>query len=169
MKSQDNIKIRQTFTPVSAGIECLFFMKTMEPIEPGALVLKMCEDAQACLDPRSRRCKYINRLTPVFDTEKATENGINKVARGVLSSTFHLKDESTTDRNQCLEAVAPVDFVPAYTVYFPFTQNHCLPIANNLWLIIVALQSLYSTLSATIFATIRHSSQTMSFAGLPTS
>ncbi|KAG5986524.1 hypothetical protein E4U43_005475 [Claviceps pusilla] len=115
MKSQDNIKIRQTFTPVSAGIECLFFMKTMEPIEPGALVLKMCEDAQACLDPRSRRCKYINRLTPVFGTEKATENGINKVARGVLSSTFHLKDESTTDRNQCLEAFASVDFVPAYT------------------------------------------------------
>ncbi|KAG5971978.1 hypothetical protein E4U55_000980 [Claviceps digitariae] len=115
MKSQEKIKTSQIFTPVSAGIECLFFMKTMEPIEPGALVQKMCEDAQACLDPRNRKCKYINRLTPVFDTEKATENGINKVARTVLSSTFYLKDELTNNRNQCLKASAPVEPIPACT------------------------------------------------------
>ncbi|KAG6000276.1 hypothetical protein E4U21_005624 [Claviceps maximensis] len=113
MMSQREIKTRRFFTPVSTGIECLFFMKTMEPIEPGALVRKMCEDAQACLDPRNRKCKYINRLTPVFDTEKATESGIKKVARTVLSSTFHLKDESTKEGN--FDTSAPVEPVSAYT------------------------------------------------------
>ncbi|KAG5953376.1 hypothetical protein E4U53_005791 [Claviceps sorghi] len=115
MKSQEKMKTRQIFTPVFAGIECLFFMKTMEPIEPGALVRKMCEDARACSDPRNRKCKYINRLTPVFDTEKATENGINKVARTVLSSTFRLKDGSTKHLDQYLGASAEVEPFPAYT------------------------------------------------------
>ncbi|KAG5927243.1 hypothetical protein E4U42_002418 [Claviceps africana] len=115
MKSQEKTKTRQVFTPVSTGIECLFFMKTMEPVEPGALVRRMCEDAQACSDPMNRKCKYINRLTPVFDTEKATENGINKVARTVLSSTFQLKDESTKHLDQSLRASDQVEPVPAYT------------------------------------------------------
>lgn len=119
MKSQDKVKTRKIFTPVSAGVECLFFMKTLEPIEPGDLVRNMCEDAQACIDPRDRKCKYINRLTPVFDTEKATENGINRVAHTVLSSWFHLKGES--DCNQDLEVTVPDESVQAHTVYAPFT------------------------------------------------
>ncbi|GAB0136028.1 hypothetical protein EsDP_00004345 [Epichloe bromicola] len=115
LKSQQKVKSRQIFTPVSAGIECLFFMKTMEPVEPVALAQKMCEDAQACADPTNRRCKYINRLTPVSDTEKATENGINKVARTVLSSWFHLKEEPTGDSKQVLESSNSVKSTPAYT------------------------------------------------------
>ncbi|KAG6041826.1 hypothetical protein E4U41_001297 [Claviceps citrina] len=115
MKTQEKVKTRQTFTPVVAGIECLFFMKTKDPVEPGALVQKMCEDAHACLDPRNRKCRYINRLTPVFDTEKATENGISKVARTVLSSWFQLKRESTEDSSHGLETSDSVEPVPAYT------------------------------------------------------
>ncbi|KAG5951642.1 hypothetical protein E4U58_001108 [Claviceps cyperi] len=123
MKSHDKVKTRKIFTPVSVGVECLFFMKTLEPIEPGDLVRKMCEDAQACIDPRDRKCKYINRLTPVFDTEKATENGINRVAHTVLSSWFHLKGES--DCNQDLKVTIPDESVQAHTYAIRYNiRNH---------------------------------------------
>lgn len=78
------------FRPINAGIECVFFMKTMKPVEPDVLVRKMCEDAEKCPDPRERKCKYINRMTPVFNTEKATDKGIERVARQVLADHFEL-------------------------------------------------------------------------------
>lgn len=84
---------RGVFRPINAGIECVFFMKTIKPVEPYALVKRMCEDAQKCPDPRERKCKYINRLTPVFNTDKATDNGIERVARQVLGPYFELIPE----------------------------------------------------------------------------
>lgn len=90
MKAAQNPTTRQTFTPVTTPLDCLFFMKTMKPIEPAALALKMCKDAEAGVDPRQRKCRYINRLTPVITTDKATENGIDRVARSVLASHFKL-------------------------------------------------------------------------------
>jgi tRNA acetyltransferase TAN1 len=81
------------FTPVSSGIECVFFMKTLAPVDPVRLVRKICEDAEACPDPRMRKCRYINRLTPVVSTERASDNGIDRVARAVLAPVFKLKAE----------------------------------------------------------------------------
>lgn len=85
------------FTPINAGIECVFFMKTVKPVEPDALVRKICEDAKRCPDPRERKCKYINRLTPVFNTDKATEKGIERVARQVLAPFFDLVPATQSD------------------------------------------------------------------------
>lgn len=100
MKSKEAPHSRQTFTPVSLNIECLFFMKTMDPIQPGLLARKMCEDARDCQDPRQRKCKYINRLTPVFDMDRATESGIVKVARTVLAPWFDLTPEDTDEAHE---------------------------------------------------------------------
>lgn len=94
MRESRASRSRQTFSPVLTGLECLFFMKTMKPVQPGALVRKMCEDARGCPDPRQRRCKYINRLTPVFDTDKATDKGMERVARTVLAPWFSLAGEA---------------------------------------------------------------------------
>jgi tRNA acetyltransferase TAN1 len=93
IKAQEKPKTRQIFTPVSVNIECVFFMKTMKPVEPDRLVRRICEDAKSCADPRQRRTKYINRLTPVTDTDKASENGIQRVARKVMEPWFALKPE----------------------------------------------------------------------------
>lgn len=114
MKSNKEPASKQVFTPVSSGIECLFFMKTTDPVEPGALAKKMCEDARDCKDPRDRKCKYINRLTPVLGMEKATESGIIQVARSVLSPWFRLNDEVKNDTD---ETEAP----PSATSSSPFT------------------------------------------------
>ncbi|UNI17351.1 hypothetical protein JDV02_003698 [Purpureocillium takamizusanense] len=99
-------KVRQIFSPVSSGIECLFFMKTMAPIKPGEFVLKICRDARDCPDPRQRKVKYINRLTPVFNTDKATEKGIIRVARSVLSPFFTLIPEEGVEAAEAPQAVS---------------------------------------------------------------
>ncbi|KAF4345780.1 dihydropteroate synthase [Fusarium beomiforme] len=95
--AQPKPKTRQTFTPIGTGLDCVFFMKTIKPIEPMKLVTKVCQDAKDCPDPMQRKTKYINRLTPVFDTDKATDKGIERVARSVMESHFELKPESGDD------------------------------------------------------------------------
>lgn len=115
MKAPQKPRSRQVFTPVSAGVECLFFMKTMKPVEPGQLILKICEDAKKCPDPRQRKCRYINRLTPVFDTEKATEKGITTVARKVLAPSFDLNSSSGDDASEASNSHRG-DGAPEFTV-----------------------------------------------------
>ncbi|KAH7154833.1 hypothetical protein B0J13DRAFT_618331 [Dactylonectria estremocensis] len=88
-------KTKQVFTAISTGLECVFFMKTTHPIDSIKLIQKMCQDAKDCPDPRERKTKYVNRLTPVQDTDKASENGIERVARSVLAQWFELKSESS--------------------------------------------------------------------------
>ena len=91
LKKPSSVKTERYFIPSSANLECVFFMKTKSPVEPDRLVLKICEEARECHDPMGRKCKYINRLTPVLDMDKATENGIEKVARRILHPHFTLR------------------------------------------------------------------------------
>ncbi|KAL7803803.1 hypothetical protein V8C44DRAFT_343141 [Trichoderma aethiopicum] len=93
MKARPKPQSRGVFSPVSVTIECVFFMKTMRPVDPCRLVREMCLDAQRCGSPMERKCKYINRLTPVMDTEKASEKGVRRVARKVLKEVFELNEE----------------------------------------------------------------------------
>ncbi|CAH0015839.1 unnamed protein product [Clonostachys rhizophaga] len=87
-------KPRHVFSVVHVDIECVFFVKTLKPVEPKELVLRICRDARACSSPTQRRLKYVNRLSPVTDTDKASENGIIRVARAVMSPYLALRDES---------------------------------------------------------------------------
>lgn len=94
-------------------------MKTMDPIDPDRLVRQMCQDAKACPDPRQRKTRYVNRLTPVMDTDKATENGIDRVARAVLASHFTLNPvlgEEGAEKAEGAESVE--DSAPGCTVSF---------------------------------------------------
>lgn len=95
--SQPKPKTKQTFTAIGTGLDCVFFMKTVKPIEPLQLIAKICQDAKDCPDPMQRKTKYTNRLTPVFDTDKATDKGIERVARSVMGPHFELKKESGED------------------------------------------------------------------------
>ena len=83
---------RQVFTLVNPGIECVVFVKTMRPVDPVELVVKICQDAKACTDIMKRKSKYINRLTPVSNTNRATESGIDQLGRAVLAPYFKLRD-----------------------------------------------------------------------------
>ncbi|PKS07080.1 hypothetical protein jhhlp_005677 [Lomentospora prolificans] len=111
---QDNKrpKTDHTFLPVHSGIECVFFMKTRPPVEPVAFVNKICDDAETCTQMSERKLRHINRLTPVTLIGKSLDNGIEKVAREVLSPSFELRPENGTESTPKTETKADI---PAYT------------------------------------------------------
>ena len=90
-------KTKSHFTPVGVALECVFFMKTTTPVEPDKLVLRMCKDARDCEDIMKRKTKYVNRLTPVLDTERATEKGIEKLTRSTLARVLGLRREESDE------------------------------------------------------------------------
>ena len=92
-------KARKTFSIVPADVECLLFIKTMKPVEPVEFVRKICQDARDCTDIMKRKTRYVNRLTPVSNMDKSSENGIVKVARSVMAPYFHLVEEEGADES----------------------------------------------------------------------
>lgn len=98
-------KTRQQFPIVSTDLECVLFIKTMKPVDPVEFVRKICEDARDCPDIMKRKTKYINRLTPVTDMDKATENGIISVARAAMAPHFRLTSEGP--EGEAAESAAP--------------------------------------------------------------
>ncbi|KAF6834779.1 tRNA acetyltransferase TAN1 [Colletotrichum plurivorum] len=87
---------RRSFKAIRAGIECVFFMKTRSPVDPVELCRRICQDASACGDPKERKTKYINRLTPVSILDKASENGVIRAARKALAPYFDLVPDDAT-------------------------------------------------------------------------
>ncbi|TQN69124.1 TRNA acetyltransferase TAN1, partial [Colletotrichum shisoi] len=83
-------KSKRSFKAIKAGIECVFFMKTRDPVDPVELCRRICQDASLCTDLKERKTKYINRLTPVTFVDKASENGVARVARKALAAHFEL-------------------------------------------------------------------------------
>lgn len=134
MKSSQKPKTRRTFTPITSNLECLFFMKTMKPVEPEALARKICEDARDCPDPMERKSKYVNRLTPVMNSDKATDVGIERVARLVMAPWFSLtKDSAEGDEAPAKPEDETAESVPPCTVRFvasrtPVHANTCAPL-----------------------------------------
>lgn len=79
-----------SLTPIKMNVDCLLFVKTQPPIDPVAFVRRICEDAKSCKDSGQMRCRYLNRLTPVMVSGKATEQGLIEVAKEALTPFFDL-------------------------------------------------------------------------------
>ncbi len=108
MKSPNKPRKDSVFEPVRVGIDCLFFVRTGQPVEPRELVEAICSGAKKCDDRTKRRSRFINRLTPVALMGKATENGVEEVARNVLAKHFQLAgnegDETSNQQQESGEA-----------------------------------------------------------------
>lgn len=103
------------FTPIRTVLSCLFFVKTTTPIEPAGFVRRICEDAKACSSHRTWKTRYVNRLTPITMSGKATEKGIAETAKLVLAEWFDLQidEDSQTGGGSAAEKRA---LRPAYSV-----------------------------------------------------
>ncbi|KAF2278414.1 uncharacterized protein EI97DRAFT_449069 [Westerdykella ornata] len=75
------------FTSVKLDTQCLLFFKTKDPIDPVSFVQKICQDAADGVE--QRRCRFVKRLTPITGIGKATERGLDEVAKSVLAPHFH--------------------------------------------------------------------------------
>ncbi|KAK3989659.1 tRNA acetyltransferase TAN1 [Cladorrhinum sp. PSN332] len=85
-----------SWTPLKMNVDCLLFVKTKAPIEPTAFVRRICEDAKSS-ESGQMKCRYVNRLTPVTVTGKATEQGLAEVAREALAPFFDLSGKRKTE------------------------------------------------------------------------
>jgi hypothetical protein len=63
------------------------FFKVRPPVEPVALVQAICRDAAA--SAHRKQSRSVKRLTPITLVGKATESGLEEVAREVLRPHFH--------------------------------------------------------------------------------
>jgi hypothetical protein len=139
-KNKPKSTTRQVFTIVKADLECLFFVKTMEPVDPTELVRRICQDARSCSSPGERKLRYINRLTPIVDTDRSTEAGILKVARSVMAPHFLLKsvDESADSADSAIfaekedrEEKENDSSHPTVSAYQNFLLSRKRPVSNS--------------------------------------
>ena len=69
----------------------VLFFKTRQPIEPVSFIQRICQDAASGIP--QKLCRFVKRLTPITAIEKATEKGLDDVARLVLAPHFHGPDQ----------------------------------------------------------------------------
>ncbi|RYP69788.1 hypothetical protein DL771_005897 [Monosporascus sp. 5C6A] len=96
MKSSDKPR-DLTFEPVRVNVDCVFFMRTKQPVDPTKLVEAICKDAKNCTDRKQRRSRFVNRLTPVSIIGKATASGVEEVAKVVLAKHFQLAGDGKNE------------------------------------------------------------------------
>jgi tRNA acetyltransferase TAN1 len=63
------------------------FFKVNSPIEPVSFVHTICKDAAA--STHRKQSRSVKRLTPITLCGKATERGLEEVAKQVLAPHFH--------------------------------------------------------------------------------
>ena len=60
----------------------VIFVKTLDPVDPVALVQLICKEYE--LGHSINRSRYLQRLTPITITGKATERGVEEIAKAVV-------------------------------------------------------------------------------------
>ena len=79
-------RCRSPYDP-SANVRKVLFFKARDPVEPVSFVHKICSDASNSAGKKHAR--WIRRLTPMTRMGKASEKGLEEVAKAVLEPHFH--------------------------------------------------------------------------------
>lgn len=97
------------FTPMRVALDCLLFVKTKAPVEPRAFIRSICDDAQLAKDRTQRKSRFINRFIPITLMGRASENGVEEIAKTVLSEHFQLAgvDDQPPDSEDQGPSVCP--------------------------------------------------------------
>ena len=77
------------FQNIKIDTRCIVFVRTQKPIEPVSFVKQICQEALD--DSNGKRTRYIKRMTPMTMMGKATESGLETVAKHVLGPHFHVE------------------------------------------------------------------------------
>lgn len=111
------------FEAVRVGVDCLIFVRTKQPVAPLELVEAICNDAKRCSDISQRRSRFINRLTPITLVGKATENGVEEIAKKVLAEHFLLVKEGADEATGEASPRLPYEGSEAHTVRGAIRSN----------------------------------------------
>lgn len=85
---------KKLFTPVFLDVQCVLFFKTIPPVVPVDFVHRMCEDAMK--NPKIRKHRFVNRLTPMTLMGRANEKGLEEVGKAVLGDHFQLAGQESS-------------------------------------------------------------------------
>ncbi|KAF2634584.1 hypothetical protein P280DRAFT_474535 [Massarina eburnea CBS 473.64] len=80
------------FKNAQISTACLVFFKARKPVEPVKFVQNICQDVAD--GKRLSRCNFVKRLTPIEAMDKATDRGLEDVARQVIAPHFHGADQA---------------------------------------------------------------------------
>ncbi|KAI0467278.1 hypothetical protein F4859DRAFT_273214 [Xylaria cf. heliscus] len=99
------------FDLLRMNVDCVLFVRTRAPVDPLVLVREICKDAAVAKDRSMWRSRFINKLTPITLTGKATEKGLEDVAGQVLAEHFQLAESATetsdSEDRACSYAIRP--------------------------------------------------------------
>ncbi|KAI3319942.1 hypothetical protein HD806DRAFT_508421 [Xylariaceae sp. AK1471] len=100
------------FDLLRMNVDCVLFMRTRAPVDPLLLVREICKDAAAVTARSQWRSRFINKLTPVSFTAKATEKGLEELVEKILPDHFQLAAGETGatdsgDDKACSYAIRP--------------------------------------------------------------
>jgi len=81
------------FTSIKLDTQCLIFFRTRKPLEPVSFVHRICNDVTD--GAQLRNLRYVKRLTPITAYDKATQQGLETVAKLVLAPHFHAPEQGS--------------------------------------------------------------------------
>ncbi|KAH7029388.1 thump domain-containing protein [Microdochium trichocladiopsis] len=124
------------FEMVRSGLDCLFFVRTRAPVEPIEFSRQVCLDAGRPVPPKDNEegakrsaigfSRFVNRFTPVTVLGRASEKGLDEVARKVLAEHFELAAEGAGDEAGGVSEGAGVstDDAPSYAIRPTFRAHN---------------------------------------------
>lgn len=71
----------------------VIFFRTRKPLEPVSFVHRICNDVTD--GAQLRNLRYVKRLTPITAYDKATQQGLETVAKLVLAPRFHAPEQGS--------------------------------------------------------------------------
>lgn len=83
------------FQPVFLDVQCVLFFKISKEIDPVDFCKRIAEEAVE--NPKGRKHRFLNRLSPMSKMGKATEDGLKETARDVLSKIFRLAEDESEE------------------------------------------------------------------------
>jgi len=111
--------VPKLFQPVFLDVQCVLFFKTQPPIDPVDFVHRICEDAAE--NPKGRRHRFLNRLTPMTRMGRATEKDLEDLAKEVLGKEFRLVNgEDKDDGEGALETACSVSYPLCHNFHISF-------------------------------------------------
>lgn len=117
----------QIFKEIRTKEDCLLFMRTNPPVKPVELVKYICTDIKSSADGKTRKTRYLNRLTPVTIMGRATMSGVEDVARQVLSEHFVLRPAEEQSETGKTGSPQGQEASPEYSYAIrPSLRNHNL-------------------------------------------
>lgn len=83
------------FQPVFLDVQCVLFFKISKEIDPVDFCKRIAEEAVE--NPKGRKHRFLNRLSPMSKMGKATEDGLKETARDILGQVFRLADDESEE------------------------------------------------------------------------